>query len=167
MRSMNTSIKTTKLLGLLVVLVIIAGLLLSLSSIARQQRVLSIGSFEDCALAGYPIMESYPEQCRTPDGRTFINEKPISTSTAIINPPSTPAAPSAGGCVIGGCSSQLCVEAGDETMSTCEYTSAYGCYKKYSTCERQNNGKCGWTPTPALQQCIAHPPALDAAVQAQ
>ncbi|MFH1751775.1 MAG: beta-propeller domain-containing protein, partial [archaeon] len=31
----------------------------------------SINSFEDCINAGYPIMESFPAQCRTPDGRTF------------------------------------------------------------------------------------------------
>lgn len=84
---MNSGVKTTTLLGLLIVLVIIAGLLLSLSTIARQQRILSIGSFEDCALAGYPIMETYPEQCRTPDGRTFVNEKQISTGTDILTPP--------------------------------------------------------------------------------
>lgn len=31
----------------------------------------SIGSFEECAAAGYPIMETYPAQCRTPEGTTF------------------------------------------------------------------------------------------------
>lgn len=30
-----------------------------------------IDSFEECAAAGYPIAESYPEQCFTPDGRGF------------------------------------------------------------------------------------------------
>lgn len=33
-----------------------------------------IVNFAECAAAGYPIMESYPEQCRTPDGRTFVRE---------------------------------------------------------------------------------------------
>ncbi len=31
----------------------------------------SIDSFEDCAAAGNPVMESYPRQCRTPDGQHF------------------------------------------------------------------------------------------------
>jgi len=31
----------------------------------------TIVSFDECAAHGYPIMESYPRQCRTPDGRTF------------------------------------------------------------------------------------------------
>ncbi len=30
-----------------------------------------INSFEECAQAGYPILESYPEQCRIPDGKSF------------------------------------------------------------------------------------------------
>lgn len=29
-------------------------------------------SFEECAAAGYPIMESYPEQCMTPSGEVFV-----------------------------------------------------------------------------------------------
>ncbi len=32
----------------------------------------SISSFEDCVQAGYPVMESYPRQCKTPEGRTFV-----------------------------------------------------------------------------------------------
>ena len=33
-----------------------------------------INSFEECAAAGYPIMESYPERCAMPDGRTFVRQ---------------------------------------------------------------------------------------------
>ena len=35
---------------------------------------MKIADFDDCATAGYPIMESYPEQCRTPDGKTFVRQ---------------------------------------------------------------------------------------------
>ena len=35
---------------------------------------LSITDFPSCAAAGNPIMESYPEQCRAPDGRTFTRD---------------------------------------------------------------------------------------------
>lgn len=31
-----------------------------------------INNFEECAAAGNPVMESYPEQCRTADGRLFV-----------------------------------------------------------------------------------------------
>src|SRR3989344_4173501 len=30
-----------------------------------------VTNFEECVKAGYPILETYPEQCRTPDGRSF------------------------------------------------------------------------------------------------
>jgi hypothetical protein len=34
----------------------------------------AISSFEECAAAGNPVMESYPRQCRTQDGRLFVEE---------------------------------------------------------------------------------------------
>ena len=43
----------------------------------NSQKIASISSFEECANAGYPIMESYPEQCTTPDGRSFTQELPV------------------------------------------------------------------------------------------
>lgn len=61
-------------------------------------------------------------------------------------------------CVPGGCSNQLCVEQGEDAISTCEWRPEHACYRSAS-CERQPNGQCGWTPTPALQQCLANPPA--------
>lgn len=33
---------------------------------------LTVTSFKECANAGYPITESYPRQCKTPDNKTFI-----------------------------------------------------------------------------------------------
>ena len=41
----------------------------------------SVLSFEDCVAAGYPVMESNPRQCRTPDGRTYA-EEPTPAQTA-------------------------------------------------------------------------------------
>jgi hypothetical protein len=38
----------------------------------KSQKDPAVNSFDECAAAGYPIMESYPERCRTPDGRTFV-----------------------------------------------------------------------------------------------
>jgi hypothetical protein len=34
----------------------------------------TINSFEECAAAGYPVQESYPGVCRTPDGRSFTQQ---------------------------------------------------------------------------------------------
>jgi len=36
--------------------------------------VIIITSFDECAAKGYPILESYPRQCKTPDGKTFTED---------------------------------------------------------------------------------------------
>ncbi len=57
-----------------------------------------------------------------------------------------------GKCYVGGCSSQVCSDQQD-MMTTCEYREIYACYQG-ATCERQPDGKCGWTETPVLKACI-------------
>ena len=79
-----TGVRTTTLIGIGIVLIIIAALLLSLSANTERQRVASITNFDECAAAGYPIMESYPEQCRVPDGRTFVNESQIAPNLPTV-----------------------------------------------------------------------------------
>lgn len=41
-------------------------------SAKKEAREASITTFADCAKY-YPVMESYPEQCTTPDGKHFVN----------------------------------------------------------------------------------------------
>lgn len=54
-----------------------------------------IQSFEDCASAGYPVMESFPSQCMTPDGKSFVQEvstpsvEPSLSVTSFPSPSST------------------------------------------------------------------------------
>jgi len=40
----------------------------------NQPKAQSINSFEECAAAGNPIMESYPEQCISQDGQHFTRQ---------------------------------------------------------------------------------------------
>lgn len=42
----------------------------------------SVSSFEQCVSSGYPVMESYPRKCRTPDGKIFSEN--IQNSPEII-----------------------------------------------------------------------------------
>lgn len=71
----------------------------------------------------------------------------------ITPPPQKPVA--GGGCIVGGCSSQLCVDASQgDVVSTCEYREEYACYQT-ARCERQASGQCGWTETAELAQCRA------------
>ncbi|MCX7996470.1 MAG: hypothetical protein N2691_01775 [Patescibacteria group bacterium] len=39
---------------------------------AKTTKENDINSFAECA-ARYPVLEKYPAQCQTPDGRTFTN----------------------------------------------------------------------------------------------
>lgn len=40
-----------------------------------QSAKTDINNFDDCAAAGYPIQESYPARCVTPDGQSFTQEQ--------------------------------------------------------------------------------------------
>ncbi len=59
-------------------------------------------------------------------------------------------------CAVGGCSGQICGEAGEveNMVTTCEYREEYACYA-HSRCERQASGQCGWTETPEFGRCLA------------
>ena len=50
-----------------------------------KKKVTSINSFEECA-KHYPIMESYPEQCKTPDGKHFTRQLSEEEKQRIVSP---------------------------------------------------------------------------------
>lgn len=123
--------------ALLVVVIVISVLTRGLKLPGR-----TISNFDECATAGYPIMESYPRQCRA-NNQLFVEK--VTTPTPINSK----------GCAVAGCSGQLCVDAdkANDIVTTCEYRAEYACYKEVA-CERQADGQCGWTPTPSLQACL-------------
>jgi hypothetical protein len=65
-------------------------------------------------------------------------------------PPQPPTA--TGGCVVGGCSGQVCSDDGG-VVTTCEWLPEYACYRK-AACERQADGACGWTLSDELAACL-------------
>ena len=146
-----------KIIGLLLlagVLAVVALVLLKVTPRIQPTIQPVITNFEECAAAGNPVMESYPRQCRTTDGRLFVEEITSTFPTQL---------PDGGivsnGCAVTGCSGQLCVsEEASDTFTTCEYRAEYACYAEAS-CEPQTDGKCGWTQTTELKQCLANPPA--------
>ncbi len=107
-----------------------------------------VTTFDECAAAGYAVMESYPRQCRTPDGQYFVEQ--VATSTA-----PTGQAYTAPQCALAGCSNIICTEKdkASDIVTTCEYREEYACYKT-ERCEVQPNGKCGWTQTATLSACL-------------
>jgi hypothetical protein len=66
----------------IIILVIAAGIVAAVMRNRRSVQTVPILSFADCAKAGYPIMGSYPAQCRTPDGRLFTEEVAIQPTYA-------------------------------------------------------------------------------------
>jgi eight-cysteine-cluster-containing protein len=64
------------------------------------------------------------------------------------------AASAAEGCIIGGCSGEICADEGSEpTVSACIYKESFACYKS-ARCEKQASGSCGWTRTDDLTSCL-------------
>lgn len=68
--------------------------------------------------------------------------------------------PAAAACVKSGCSGTVCTEPGNEMMTTCEFKAEYACYRT-ATCERQPDGKCGWTENAELTACLENPPPIE------
>ena len=57
-----------------------------------------------------------------------------------------------GGCVVTGCSSQLC--ASEPAASTCEWLPHYACFRDAECGRFGVGGSCGWKPTPELAACL-------------
>ena len=57
-------------------------------------------------------------------------------------------------CVRGGCSGEICIEEGDDGATACMFLDEYSCFG-ITKCERQKDGRCDFTRTPELEQCIA------------
>jgi hypothetical protein len=55
---------------ILVIIILITGSIFVFTDL--NQKAKNINSFEECAKY-YPVQESFPERCNTPDGRTFVN----------------------------------------------------------------------------------------------
>ncbi|PIR82824.1 hypothetical protein COU20_00140 [Candidatus Kaiserbacteria bacterium CG10_big_fil_rev_8_21_14_0_10_59_10] len=149
--------KALRIIVLLIIAALLSFLALFLARVVIETRgggdfTGPVQSFEECVAAGNPVMESYPRQCRSADGQLFVEDVPPVQDPRV-------GGGTFGGCAIAGCSGQLCVSAdmASEIITTCEWRPEYACYQG-ATCEMQENGECGWTQTPALQQCLANPP---------
>lgn len=65
-----------------VIAVIAGGIWIASANKAPKEKanidVASIKTFAQCNDAGFPIIRHYPDQCKTPDGRIFLNDVPPS-----------------------------------------------------------------------------------------
>jgi eight-cysteine-cluster-containing protein len=93
-------------------------------------------------ISNVPLAETSPAVI---DG----GELPFVSTLSPQNKPTTTA-----DCVIGGCSSQLCLDVLENDMvTTCEWREHYACYRT-AVCEPQINGHCGWTKDKEFTQCL-------------
>jgi hypothetical protein len=84
---------------------------------------------------------------------------PPSTTAEPEPQTTTPDQPPAGGeCKPSGCSGIVCSD--QDIVTTCEFKPEYACYRD-ATCTRQEDGQCGWTPTPELDACLKNPPPAE------
>lgn len=70
-------------------------------------------------------------------------------------------------CKRAGCSRELCVSVGSEiTKSPCIWQAYFACYDG-AECTLQPDGRCGWTDTDELRQCIEEAASEGGAVRAK
>jgi hypothetical protein len=60
------------------------------------------------------------------------------------------------GCVVSGCSGQICADR--EWASTCEWLPHYACYREARCGPFGPGGSCAWEETPELLACLSDPP---------
>jgi eight-cysteine-cluster-containing protein len=99
-------------LGLAVAFIAFLAIVIAL---ALQQAPVpeEINSFDECAAAGYPIMESYPRQCAVPGGPTFteiITDYYGSSTFGFCNTDTD--------CMVSGCNAEICQSRNEESLSS-------------------------------------------------
>jgi eight-cysteine-cluster-containing protein len=130
-----------------ILFIILSVLVLLYGFFNAQKDSKMITSFEECISAGYPVLESYPPQCKTSDGRNFVEE----TDAPITPIDSTRPAGAYDDCIITGCNGQIC--ASEDVITTCEIREEYACYRS-TICERNRQNNCGWRDTDTLRECM-------------
>lgn len=78
----------------------------------------------------------------------------LMVSLAILLPLAACTQPQQAACVVD-CHPWKCVEENARVeMCTMIYKVGTECYARHSTCTRQADGQCGWTPSANLQTCL-------------
>src|SRR3989344_8105207 len=102
MRGANVFISILAVIGL----ALLAWVIIQISPRIGDSNFSSVTNFEECVAAGNPVMESYPRQCRSADGKLFVENPPAGG----VPPQQNLSEPiSVNGCAPAGCSNQLCV----------------------------------------------------------
>jgi hypothetical protein len=120
----------------LLAIVLVTVIAIGIALFFNNQRANAISSFAECAEAGHPILESYPERCITPDGKSFTRElteeekKLLEDSSyeqdgklpaSIYGSSTFSACAAKSDCQVGGCNSEICGSSadGESMVSIC------------------------------------------------
>lgn len=85
MRSIQRGVSTLFLIAGILGITIAAASTYFIFAQNLDKKAKAINSFEDCAKL-YPIMESYPEQCNTPDGKYFTRQLSVEEENRLVPP---------------------------------------------------------------------------------
>lgn len=111
----------------------------------QQEEILpeeDIKNFEECERAGYPVLETYPRQCKTPDGRTFTEK--IEKITDYYGSSTLGPCTKDEDCYISGCNTEICQSKSEEPLySICIVPEKPTPEQLGYKCKCQNQ-KCQW-----------------------
>jgi hypothetical protein len=69
----------------IITIIIILGIVFLVYTLLRPKPYVAtnqtVTTFEECVALGYPVLETYPEQCKMPDGTVFIKKTDTPTAT--------------------------------------------------------------------------------------
>ncbi|MDD5569196.1 MAG: Gmad2 immunoglobulin-like domain-containing protein [Candidatus Pacebacteria bacterium] len=66
-----------KITNLAIIFLLVIAIALGIFAIIinkEKEQLATVPDFEQCAALGYPVLETYPRQCKTPDGQTFVED---------------------------------------------------------------------------------------------
>lgn len=149
-------------------LIVILLLALIIFYIPLDQEDVEINSFGECAAAGFPVMESYPRQCRNSEGNVFVEEITWKNDGVILMQN-----PETGEYSCFGCGKTICIDpipimksveetlerycSGDfEVIGEGERFNCSGESRKAEACIEIYQPVCGWND-PEKIRCIKFP----------
>lgn len=76
---------TAVIIAVVVVIILLRPRSITPEDTSGPAQNITITNFAECVAAGYPVMESYPPRCATPEGRSFTEDTAIDDVNSLIN----------------------------------------------------------------------------------